>query len=45
MIIEHMGFVRLPDKLQALAYRSLMSVTDKQGASVALDAVNQLTGH
>jgi phosphate transport system substrate-binding protein len=44
-VVEHMGFVRLPDKMQALAFKALSSVTDAKGSAVALDAINELSQH
>jgi phosphate transport system substrate-binding protein len=42
-VVEHMGFVRLPDKMQALAFKALMSVTNQNGKAVALDAMNEFS--
>jgi phosphate transport system substrate-binding protein len=42
-VVEHMGFVRLPDKMQALAYKALMSVTNQSGRVIALDAMSEFS--
>jgi hypothetical protein len=38
-----MSFVRLPDKLQATAYKALTSVTDMQGVPLGLQAMQEAT--
>lgn len=43
-VIEAMSFVRLPDKMQALAYKELSSITDKDGRLIGLQAVAAISG-
>jgi phosphate transport system substrate-binding protein len=42
-VVEQMSFVRLPDKLQATAYKALTSVTDMQGVPLGLQAMQEAT--
>jgi phosphate transport system substrate-binding protein len=42
-VIEGMAFVRLPDGLQAQAYKALSSVIDKQGRSLGVEALATLS--
>lgn len=37
-VVEGMSFVRLPDKIQALAFKNLSSVTDQQGRALGMEA-------
>lgn len=38
-VVENLSFVRLPDKMQALAFKALFSVKDAQGHQLGLDAM------
>ena len=38
-ITENMNVVRLPDKMQALAFKSISSVTDSQGKLLGIEAI------
>jgi len=38
-IAEEMGFVRLPDTMQSVAFKLLSSVTDQQGHALGIDAL------
>lgn len=42
-VVDNMSFVRLPDKMQAQAFKTLLSVTDAQGKSLGMPLVNALT--
>jgi phosphate transport system substrate-binding protein len=42
-VAEDMSFVRLPNKMQALAYKALVSVTDQQGSPLGLMAMEKLS--
>jgi phosphate transport system substrate-binding protein len=42
-VVEHMGFVRLPDKMQALAFKALTSVTNQSGQAIALEAMSEFS--
>ncbi|MGA8786675.1 MAG: phosphate ABC transporter substrate-binding protein PstS [Polaromonas sp.] len=42
-VVEGMSFVRLPDKIQALAFKALSSVTDRQGKPIGLEAWNTVS--
>lgn len=42
-VVEGMSFVRLPDKIQSLAFKALSSVTDRQGKPLGLDAWNSVS--
>lgn len=42
-VVEDMNFVRLPDKIQALAFKALSSVKDRQGKSLGLDTWNSIS--
>ena len=37
-VVEGMSFVRLPSKIQALAFKALSSVTDRQGKTIGMEA-------
>lgn len=41
--LEGMSFVRLPDKIQALAFKSLAGVTDERGKPLGLEALNRIS--
>lgn len=43
LVVEGMNFVRLPDKMQALAYAGLSSITDAAGRPVGIEALSSLT--
>jgi phosphate transport system substrate-binding protein len=42
-VVEDMSFVRLPDKLQALAYKALTSVTDRDGNALGHQAMEKIS--
>lgn len=42
-VVDNMSFVRLPDKMQAMAFRSLLSITDAQGRSLGMPLIATLT--
>jgi phosphate transport system substrate-binding protein len=42
-VVDNMSFVRLPDKMQAQAFRSLLSITDAQGRSLGMPLIATLT--
>jgi phosphate transport system substrate-binding protein len=42
-VVEGMSFVRLPDKLQALAYKALTSVTDQNGNALGHQAMEKVS--
>jgi phosphate transport system substrate-binding protein len=42
-VVENMSFVRLPDKLQALAFKTLSSVTNPQGSPLGIVAMASLS--
>lgn len=42
-VVEKMSFVRLPDRIQALAFKALMQIRDPGGRSLGIPAVNALT--
>jgi len=42
-VVEGMSFVRLPDNLQAMAYKALSGITDRQGRALGLEALASAT--
>ena len=40
-VTEGMSFVRLPDKMQGLAFKALSSVTDQKGRAIGLEAMSE----
>jgi phosphate transport system substrate-binding protein len=39
-VVEGMSFVRLPDKIQGIAFKNLSAVTDSQGKTIGLEALS-----
>ena len=42
-VVEGLSFVRLPDSLQATAFKALTSVTDPQGKKLGVEAFSAMT--
>ena len=40
-VTENMSFVRLPDKMQAFAFKALSGVTDQKGRALGLEAMSE----
>jgi len=44
-VVEGMSFVRLPIKIQSLAFKALSSVTDLQGKTIGMEAWSAVSQH
>jgi phosphate transport system substrate-binding protein len=42
-VVEGMSFVRLPDKIQSVAFKTLSGVTDQQGKPLGMEAWNSVS--